>query len=421
MEANYGKLQWKLVYIICISFFLFLVAIHFNNRINNSDDFFFLTRLRELGFWKSITEWQYNQRPVSHFVFNLTFFLNTKIETLKWSLFIANICLVTSFIHSLKLIVSKLFLQIELQLEHKKLWAIATVLAMCYFFFCIERSEVWFWYICTTIYLLPFVLLNYGLVLMLEKKKCHLLSIVFFILIGGTLELMIPIVGTLLLVFFLNKKISFTTLLINGCALLFFSFFQLYNKGVENRMQIETMAFTEYNSTFASTFRHLFDKKNAFFILLVISITMLLRTHKVALSKIKFDKILIWLAGLLIAYFLITWFISDFVFAGSFGVLRMWAPFIMFLMVFIIISALWISLNCKKVSALVGVFASLLFIGMFAYFSMKQFVMTSKYARKYDLIVAGKSNEEVSPDSGILVSTGDFKLLKEYLVDEAMR
>lgn len=88
---------------------------------------------------------------------------------------------------------------------------------------------------------------------------------------------------------------------------------------------------------------------------------------------------------------------------------------------FIIIAALWISLNSKKVSALVGVFASVLFMGMFAYFSIKQFVMTSQYAREYDLIVAGKSNKETSPDSGILVSTGDFKLLKEYLVDEQMR
>lgn len=415
MKAINGKLLWNLVYIICLSFLLFLVIIHFNNRINNSDDFFFLTRLNELGFWKSIREWEFNQRPVSHFIFNLTFYFSPKVETLRWSLFIGNLSIIFLLIHSLKIVVAKLFSLIEIQLENRKQWAFATLIAMCAFFFCIERSEVWFWYICTVIYLVPFVLLNYGSVLLFDsRKQARFLAAVFFLLIGGTLELMIPIVGSLLIVFYLNRKITLWPLILNGSALLFFSLFQLVNSGVEKRLQLESAIHDEYNSTFASTFSHFFDQKNVFFILLLIMISMLLQEYRISLAKINFKKIISWLSSLLLVYFLATWLISVKVFSGSFGVLRMWAPFSFFLMVLILVFTIWIAVKYKKELKLVGLLASVIFVALFTYFSVKQIEMTSNYARSYDLVVAGKSVES-SPDSGIIVSTGDFELLIEYL------
>jgi hypothetical protein len=414
IQNNRHKLLWRFVYILCILFLLFFIFLHFNNRINNTDEFIFLSRMEEMGFWNSLTTWEYNQRPVSYFLFNATFYWNEKIATLKWTLLLANLCFMAMYIHSFKVILTRLVSYTNVELEVKKTWALSILLVMCSFFFCFERSEIWFWYLCTIIYLLPFVFLNYGIFFLFEPGKIKWLSAIFFFLIGGSLELLIPMTGFLLVLLVIQRKITWLSFFINGISLSLFSVFQLLNEGVTNRLQLE--AGNYYNNTFVSVFSHLGDSKNLFFVLLLIVLLCLFQEMKAVLMKINWKKLLTQSAIFLIVCFLVTWLIAAIVFSGSFGVLRMWSPFSLFLMLFIVLVTACLSLRISKQLNIAGVLSASLFLLLFGYFSYNQLQLTHIYAKEYDTIVQEGRNKTLKPiDSGVLVSPGNMNVLENNL------
>ncbi len=415
---DYGeKWLWRSIYLICLVFLVFFVIVQWNNRINNSDEFFFLERLRGLGVLRSVIEWEYNQRPVSYLLFNLTFSLNDRVETLRWPLLISGIVFLLLFTHSFKLALSKLFHFVNIDFGATRSWAFSFLLVMCTFFFVFERPEIWFWHICFVIYMLPFLFLVYGLFLLFETSNLRWFSLLFFFLIGGCLELLILMTGCILIMLFLNRRITFLTMIASGSSLLALSILQFFNDGIETRMQMEARNAFLYNSDISTVFIHLFDAKNVFFVLLACLIIAVLRPYKERLSVLPFRRILWQYAMLLAAFFVITWVVARTVFPGSFGLLRMWAPFSIFLLFFLLLGAANASLKANRyLVRWIAIAAASCFLMLFSAFMHRQVRLTTDYARQYDRIVKnGHANGEEAMDPGVLSATGDLGLLLEFL------
>lgn len=410
-QDRYYKQLWLLTYLVCISFTCLVVVLYFNNRINNSDEFLFLSNMKKLGFWKSLGSWNYNQRPVSYFLFNLTFYLNSTISSLRWFLLIGNLTFLFFFILSFKLIVGRFLIYNSIRLQKKQVWAIAILLAILTFFFCFERSETWFWYICTIIYLLPIAFLNYGISFLLESSRIKWFSLVFFFLIGGSLELMIPIAGTILLIFFFYRKITILTFISNSFALFFFSFFQFFNNGIENRLEMESKNDILYQSNFTSTFGHLFDAKNIFFVLIAFILLALFHQYKfkreVVIKQLKVVTITFTVS------FLVTRMISSIVFSGSYGVLRMWMPSSFFLMLLILLIMVYLSIKRAVFRVELGIISAITYLVLFSFFAYKQITLTTTYANEYDAVLSNKTTKIKYIDSGVLVSPGNMQPLIE--------
>lgn len=405
------KKIWYPIYTICILFILFFITIQLNNRVNSQDDFILIKRLKELGFWKSILSWEYNQRPVGHFFFNITFYFNEKIETFKWSILISNLVFIIFFTHSIKLIINYTFRIYNITLEKKKIWSISFLIVMCTFFFVFERSELWFWYICSLIYLLPVIFINYGVILMLSKTKKKWLSIIFFFLIGGELEIHIFISFIILTMIYFNKLISLIKYIINVVSLLSLSILQLFNNGIENRINLEKTSLLVESSTFTSTFTHLFDQKNIFFILILFSLLSVIPNK---LKKIKLTKIFTQTFPILFLTFIATLSVGKIVFTNSWGPLRIWGPFSIILMFTLITIALSISAKIQDKIQIIGILSSLSFMILFCVFSVKQYYISSTYAKAYDQVLKTNNKVKDKVDSGVLISPGHFDYLLEY-------
>lgn len=406
------KFLWYSIYTICILFIVFFIVIQLNNRVNSQDDFILIKRLKELGFWKSIMSWKFNQRPVGHFFFNLTFYFNEKIESFRWSILISNLVFMILFTHSIKIIISHIFRIYNIILAKKKIWSISFLIVICAFFFVFERSELWFWYICFLIYLLPILLLNYGVILTISKTKKNWLSLIFFFLIGGELEIHIFITFVLLTMIYLNKLIPLFKYILNIISLSSLSILQLFNNGIENRINLEKTSKIIESSTFTSTFTHLIDQKNIFFILILFSILSVIPN---TLKRINISKIITQTFPILILTFFATLSVGKIVFTNSWGPLRIWGPFSILLMFTLITLAISISIKIQNKIQIIGVVSSFLFIILFGVFSVKQYYMTSNYAKAYDQVIETNNNVKQNTESGILISPGHFDYLLEYI------
>lgn len=406
------KIIWLFIYFICVLFIVFYLSIQYNNRINSQDDFILIKRLKDLGFWKSIITWKFNQRPIGHMLFNITFYFNEKVSSFKWSLLLSNLIFISLFTHSIKLIIDKILKKNNQNLKQIKKWSLSILIVMCTFFFVFERSEIWYWYICFLLYLLPLVFINYGLILILSNNKIKWFSLLLFFMIGGELEIYIFITFCILVLVYINKLISFKKLIINTISLLSLSIFQFFNKGIANRINLEKKAEIIDSSTFTSTFIHIIDHKNIFFVLLVIIITSVLSNKT---QKINYPKVMMNLGLVLLQTFIITLSIGKIIFTNSWGPLRIWAPFSILLMLFIIILILYINNRTEIKLQFLGIISSFIFIILFTAFSFKQYYITSNYAEAYDNILDGDVEVIMEVDSGVLISPGHYNFLLEYL------
>lgn len=418
-KLDLNKTLWNISYIITISFVLFFIVIQLNNRVNSLDDFFLINRLKKFGFWKSIITWHYNQRPVSHFIFNLTFHFNKSIETFKWSLLIFNNLILFLLIHSYKLLINKILSQIKIKLNRSQLLTLSTLIVMSIFFFVFERSEIWFWYICTVIYLLPLSLLNYALININCKDKIKFYSsLVFLILLGGTLEIHIIITSFILIIALYNKFINFKKFTLSIFALFLFSIYQFFNKGIETRINLESTESLYHISTFGSIFSNLLEKKNIFFILILILIISLLAPLIKEIKKDKFIRFFRQYVFFLGLIFCVTLIISKIVFSNSWGLLRMWAPLSIYLMYFIITVSIFIITNYKIRNTIMTKIALInisLYIMFFVFFASKQITLTREYAYKYDRYLKKQWDKNEIIDSGILISPGNYTYLYDFL------
>ncbi len=398
------------------SFIIVHTIIQFNNRVNNGDDFLMLDRLEEHGVFRSIQTWEYNQRPVSHFFFNVTFIFNERLESLRWTLLFAHTIFIALYAHSFHILLRGGSRRLGIGITGWRTWVLSMMLVMSVFFFVFERVEVWFWYIAFVVYLLPFLFLNYGLYYLFKEDRRKWLSMLFFFLIGGTLELMIPMTACLLLVLYLNHCFPFRVMMANVLSLGALSIFQLFNGGVANRMRHESFHRDHHTGGLQDIFMHLVDNKMIFFALLLIMFLSALWPYRRELRGLASGRVIISYGVLLTAFILITGAVSAFVFSGSLGFARMWAPFSIFLMGFIIILGIWVVVRIKMFPVIIGIGSAVIFIGLLVVFGVEQKRITGAYAALYDGIIAGLVEPDDAPvGSGVLASPGSMRDLESHL------
>lgn len=412
-KTENDRFLWSLAYVISILFLFYFFFIQLNNRINNSDEFIFLTNLHQKGLWNSLLSWEFNQRPVSHFLFYLTFLFNKDFSTLHWYLFAGNLVVLFLLLLSIKTLLTFWLKKRQLLFQPIQYWTLSMLLVICFHFFPFQYNEIWYWYLCTLIYLLPFAFLGFALYFLFQDTIKTWWSIPFFMAIGGSLELIFVFTALLILTFYLTKKIALKKMVVNQLALVFFNVFQLFNNGIESRIVIENKDVLK-NHTFIETFSNFWDKKYLFVLLVLMLFVALIDKYKKQINQTKIAKLTKTSLLLLSCYFVVTWIVTYTAFNGTFGYLRIWMPFLMFLFFFIVILFIKMALKYLSRVKLMGKLGGIGFIVIFCYYFWTQYFYTKQYALSYDAIVSGQeTTDEV--DSGVLISPNDWGDLKQNL------
>lgn len=419
-DADKGRWGWTLLSVACGLFLVFLGITAWNDRLNTTDDFLLLERLQERGPIGAIRTWEFNPRPVSHLVFHLTFLPARQVADLHLCLFVSHLLFLVLTVHALHRLLIEVFRPLGLSQIGRRAWTLAVTLLMCAFFFVFERQETWAWYIGSMVYLLPFLFLTYGLAFMLQGGRRAWWALPCCFLVGGTLELMVPITGLLLLALYCGGALPLRALLANGAMLIALPLVHLLGNGIGERLAFETTVQVHHPAGFFDIIKHLIARKNLFFLLLAIGLATLLGPHCTPPRMALLNKVLLYLGAVVVASLLLTWAVCDRIYPGSFGYARMWAPCSLLLMVWLLLAGVRLAAGLPALPSAIGNWAFVVFIVLFTGFAWHQLRVTAAYAARYDVVCAGAVDTDLRPvDSGMLISPGHFDALRQHLQRDA--
>jgi hypothetical protein len=189
IELFFKKTSRLFLFLFLVGFLFFYLFLSWNNRLSH-DDFYSLYAVKKQGILEGVRNQFYNWCPRSFSVL-LSFCIVVLTQQFSFALFVWQLVLLIVSVFSFKKLLCVLLNRNWIRLETGGPW-FGAVLITSGFFFCVsDIGQTWFWTASSTTYLLSFLLLVYGISILLNEKISVLLQVelfIIFLVVGNSSE-----------------------------------------------------------------------------------------------------------------------------------------------------------------------------------------------------------------------------------------
>lgn len=420
-----GKVTRALLSAVLVLFVLFLLMAAYFVR-PASDDLYYFWLYLENGWWDSLVGPVWNKRWVSHAIINTVFAFARDFDTLIRIIFPYYVFTFTTFF---LLLYRLIFLLLNCLHKQKPPFFHTAAIALLFIFgFYLNTSaaiEVWFWFLATAAYLWPVIFAIGGISAFFEQKA-HVAYpglILFFLLLGGTLENFILTSAALLLLaimyfFRTNHRVLLRKTIIAMFSMCILPLLTLVDKGFLRRLSHELVHQQYSEGLFSDNTIFTSLPRAALLGLVLVIIFYIGNSHIKKNSTLQID-LRYWFTMHLVLLVVVfaTTYLPVFLVFGNSGPTRTFIPFDFFFSISLFTGAYLLGLNMQpnaKLTQIAANFACILIIASTLTLFLKQYSIISSHSKAYSQrIELIKSDEGQNahhifvpalPDSGILAS-----------------
>lgn len=206
-----SKFNSPLLFCCALTFVVFYLVLSFYNRAA-SDDIHSIVLYRKLGtvdlLLQFFNSWSGRWTTILYFCSLLQF--ADPLQNFHFYVFAYYLVTLVILLFSIQSIIRSMIRKV-LKVESDRIttFTFASVFLGSFYFFTFQATEVWWWICSSYVYLQGIVALLAGTALLLKENKKsfhHVLIAICFIYLGGSSEVYVLIIGTLLILFFLLFK-----------------------------------------------------------------------------------------------------------------------------------------------------------------------------------------------------------------------